>query len=470
VGRALAATLARRLRVAGISRAPPGGSAAAWDEWRRADLFNLREAEAALAGATYAVYLVHGMMPSARLTQGSFADLDLVCADNFARAAKHAGVEQIVYLGGLIPEGGRLSAHLESRLEVEETLAGYGVPVTVLRAGMVIGGGGASFEILERLVKRLPAMICPRWTLTRMQPVAIDDVVSLLAFAVGEPACFRQIFDVGAPEALTYRDLMALTAEVVGVRRPMVPVRVVTPALSRLWVSLVTGAPRALVGPLVESLRHEMVARDHRLADMAGLEPTPVRVALERALAFHSKEQPTRSHAEARRAVVASIRTAPHVRSVQRMRLPPGRDAAWAADEYARWLPSALRGMLRVEVDPDRTCRFYFGSMKRPLLELTYADERSRPDRQLFYVSGGLLARTHAADGGRARFELRQVLDRRTLITAIHDYRPRLPWSVYRATQARFHAAVMSAFGRHLARAPAAQSDGVRDSRSASGR
>jgi uncharacterized protein YbjT (DUF2867 family) len=450
VGRALAGALAKRLRVVGISRAVPREVVAPFSEWRRADLFNLREAEAALAGAKYAVSLVHSMLPSAPLTQGSFADLDLVCADNFARAAKRAGVEQIVYLGGLIPEEkGDLSPHLQSRREVEKTLGAYGVPVTVLRAGMVIGGGGASFEILARLVQRLPAMICPRWTLTRMQPVAVDDVVKLLAFAVGERACFGQTFDVGAPEALSYRDLMALTAELLGVKRPMVPIRFFTPALSRLWVSLITGAPGALVGPLVESLRHEMVARDHRLADMAGLAPTPVRTALERALAF----EPAKKH-EPR---VPSVREAPHVRSVQRMRLPAGADAAWAADEYARWIPTALRGLMRVEVDPDRTCRFYFAWIKAPLLELTYASDRSHPDRQLFYVTGGLLTSSRATQGGRARFELRQVLDGRTLITAIHDYRPELPWYVYRATQARFHAAVMHAFGRHLAHAPMGQ-------------
>ncbi len=435
VGKALASTLAKRLRVAGISRAIPREAAPDFAEWRRADLFNLREAEAALAGAKYAVYLVHSMLPTARLTQGSFADLDLICADNFARAAKLAGVEQIVYLGGLIPEqNSALSPHLASRLEVEKTLGAYGVPVTVLRAGMVIGGGGSSFQILERLVRRLPAMVCPSWTRTRMQPVAVDDVVKLLAFAVGEPACFGQIFDVGAPEAMSYRELMALTAELIGVRRPMVPVPLFTPALSRLWVSLITGAPGTLVGPLVESLRHEMVARDHRLADMAGLTPTPVRTALEQALASAPPKRASSATEPAPSVTAGRARERPHVRSVQRMRLPAGCDAAWAADEYARWLPRGLRGLLRVEVDPDRTCRFYFGSMKHALLELTYVGDRSHPDRQLFYVSGGLLTSTRATNGGRARFELRQVLDSRTLVTAIHDYRPRLPWYVYTAT------------------------------------
>ncbi len=279
IGHALGVKLAERFDVVGTSRAERQPDRH-FTAWRRGDLFNLREAEAILAGARFAIYLVHSMLPSARLTQAAFEDLDLLCADNFARAAKKAGVEQIVYLGGLVPDTKDLSPHLASRLEVEETLGRYGVPVTTLRAGLVIGGGGSSFEIMTRLVERLPAMVVPKWTLTRMQPVAVDDVVALLSFVVGRKECYGETYDVGAPEALDYRTLMAMCAEILGLKRSMVPVPLFTPGLSRLWVSLVTGAPRALVAPLVESLRHEMVARDLRLAELAGLTPTPVRAAM----------------------------------------------------------------------------------------------------------------------------------------------------------------------------------------------
>ena len=434
VGKALASALSARFRVAGLSRSPREAEPP-FDEWRCADLFNLREATAALEGARFAFYLVHSMLPSARLTQGSFADLDLICADNFARAASLAGVEQIVYLGGLVPEGSALSPHLESRLEVERTLGRYGVPLTTLRAGMVIGGGGSSFEILVRLVRRLPAMVCPRWTLTRMQPVAVDDVVRLLSFAVAREECYGQTFDVGAPEALSYRELMVMCASLLGIHRAMVPVRLFTPWLSKLWVQLVTGAPGELVGPLVESLRHQMIARDHRLAAMAGMEPTPVREALRRALAADPV------HLVSPRAPKALL-----VRSVQRMRLPPLRDARWAAAEYVRWLPRVFRKLLRVQIDPQGRCRFGLPLLRAPLLVLTPAEDTTT-DRQLFFVTGGLL--TKQGQGGR--FELRQVLDGRTLLTAIHDYGPRLPWYLYRWTQARVHAWVMGAFRRHLA-------------------
>jgi uncharacterized protein YbjT (DUF2867 family) len=442
VGQALAAQLSRRFRVVGLSRSEraPGAHVS---EWRKVDLFNLREAERGLEGAKYAVYLVHSMLPSARLTQGTFEDLDLLCADNFARAAKLAGVEQIVFLGGLLPEQRELSPHLASRLEVEKTLGRYGVPVTVLRAGLVIGGGGSSFEMLTRLVKRLPLMVVPQWTLTRTQPVGVDDVVTLLSFVVGDVASFGETYDVGAREQVDYRTLMAMCAELLGLSRPMVPVPLFTPGLSRLWVSLVTGAPKDLVAPLVESLRHEMLARDLRIFERAKLEPTPLRVAMERALSTDAAPPSAYSAPTNAGSAGPSL-----VRSVQRMKLAESHNAAWAAEEYMRWLPRALRGLIRVEAGEGRDVTFFLVLFRVPLLVLTYAPERSTPDRQLFFVTGGALAR---ADH-RGRFELRQVLDGRTMLTAIHDFAPRLPWLLYVLTQAKFHAWVMAAFRRHIAR------------------
>jgi uncharacterized protein YbjT (DUF2867 family) len=447
VGRALARALAPDHHVVGLSRgaSAPDADVAAW---RACDLFSLLDAERALEGADLAVYLVHSMMPSAHLTQGGFRDFDLVCADNFARAARKAGARQIVYLGGLTPPGQSLSAHLESRLEVERALEGYGVPVTTLRAGLVLGPGGSSFEMLRRLVERLPAMLCPAWTSTRMQPIALADVVSLLRYVLGREACFGQNYDVGSPDVLNYRELIGLTGELLGRRRATFAVPFLTVGLSRLWVRLITGAPLALVGPLVESLAHEMVAGDRRLQAMADVPGLDARAALALALAPAPPVAPKAYRPNAPGA-------ARRVRSVQRMRLPPGRDAAWAAEEYVRWLPTFFRGLLRVEVDAARVCRFRLVGVG-VVLELTPAPARSTPDRQLFYVTGGLLARPTK----RARFELRQVLDGTVLLAAIHDFEPRLPWPIYTLTQAPFHKHVMLAFGRHLARGHRALASG----------
>ena len=152
IGQSLGPILSQDFHLVGLSRSPrkdPGHYA----EFRQADLFSLKDTERALEGADYVVYLVHSMMPSARLVQANFRDLDLVCADNFARAAKMQGVQHMVYLGGLVPDGS-LSEHLASRAEVEDVLRSTGVPVTVLRAGLVVGASGSSFQILLRLVKR----------------------------------------------------------------------------------------------------------------------------------------------------------------------------------------------------------------------------------------------------------------------------------------------------------------------------
>lgn len=460
VGKALVGKLvAEGHEVIGLSRrsraAGPGGIA-----YRACDLFSLRDADEALAGADIAFYLVHSMMPSARLTQGRFEDFDLICADNFARAARRNQVKQLVYLGGILPgERDALSPHLQSRLEVERTLAGQGVPLTTLRAGLILGAGGSSFEIMRRLIERLPAMILPRWTATRAQPVALADVVHLLAFVVGREATHGRSFDVAAPEVTTYRELMAMLAEELRLRhRPSLPVPLLTPKLSRLWVTLITGAPKELVAPLIGSLEHEMLARNDDLAQMAGLRPMSLQEALRTALRDDANE-PASERATAPHAFVApdpALRSGRLVRSVQRMTLPNGRDAAWAAHTYMRWLPRALRSIVFVDVDGNGRCVFYLGPRRYglQLLVLDYAPERSGPDRQLLYVTGGILF-TPAGPGVRpARFELRQILDGRTLITAIHDFHPRLPWLIYAATQALFHAWVMSRFRRHLARSP----------------
>jgi uncharacterized protein YbjT (DUF2867 family) len=445
VGHTVAEQLARRanrLEIVGLTRGRREATGA-WDRLVTCDLFSLVDVEQALQGARYALYLVHSMLPSARLVQGSFADLDLICADNFGRAARKRGVEQIVYLGGLIPEGVTLSRHLESRREVEAALAAHGVAVTTLRAGMVIGSGGSSFEILTRLVRRLPAMVLPSWTERFCQPIDLETTAALIDHAVGRPEVYNQTYDIGGPEVLRYREMIQIVGDQLGMPRKTVGVPLLTPKLSRLWISLITGAPAALVAPLIESLRHDMVCRDRRLQVMAGLQGSSFRDSVTRALRAETRAKPS-----AYRAAPPAPLTG--ARSVQRIPLPAGRDAEWAAREFMRWLPRGVWPPLRVEVERDRTCSFYGLGGTRPLLVLRFAAERSASDRQLFYVVGGRLARP----SDRARLEFRVTPDRHHLLTAIHEYLPRLPWWLYVITQAYVHRWVMRRFGRHLADCP----------------
>ena len=460
VGSALRADLAGDHRVVGLTRSPTRAALHDPDdpvEWRHADLYSVRETERGLAGADVAVYLVHSMLPSSRLTQGTFADLDLILADNFARAAERCGVRQIVYLSGLLPsDTDDLSVHLRSRYEVEQTLAAHGTPVTTLRTGLVVGPGGSSLRILVNLVRRLPAMVLPSWTNSRTQPVALRDVVRAIRLVLGRPDSFEGVFDVAGPDVMTYREMMEQTGEVMDLDRPMFGVPLLTPGLSTLWVSLVSGSPRALAGPLVASLRHDMVVRDNPVQRAIEPDALGFQNALRRSLSPEGTLLPD-PRQSIREKDDATIREAQLVRSVQRFDLPAGRDAEWAGREYMRWLDGFAGPLIRVRVDEsvgELRASFHVRPLPRPVLELTFAPDRSEPDRALFYVTGGLLAdRDH---GARARLEFRSVLGGDCLIAAIHDFAPRLPWGLYRLTQAVAHLFVMNRFGHHLSRLAAA--------------
>lgn len=449
VGKALVRALAPGREVIALARRVEGQPRAAGVEWRACDLFSLEDAERALVGAEVAVYLVHSMMPAAALTQARFDDLDLICADNFARAAAASGVRHIVYLGGLLPASGeRLSRHLESRLEVERTLGSHGVPVTTLRAGLIIGAGGSSFEMMARLVGRLPFMLGPRWTRSISQPIDLADAVTLLEHAIARPELAGRAYDIAGPDVVSYAELLRMTGRAQGKRTRVVTLPIRTVKLSLLWVSAITGAPQALVRPLVESLRHDMVATDGLVLQAgAGLRARGLQESLARAVEEQAALERARA-AEPR--VRRGGRTKDRrVCSVQRLRAGPGRDARWVADEYVRWVPRFLAPMLRVSVDERGTCRFFLWPLSRALLELTPASERGSVDLRISYVSGGLLARQ--VPGARARLEFRTVLAGGIVLAGVHDFVPRLPWLIYKHTQAVVHLVIMRAFGRHLA-------------------
>ena len=443
IGSALAPRLSDRYRMIGLSRSA-GAEIAGYETIRRVDLFLRKNTEAALEGADIAIYLVHSMMPSARLVQAHFSDLDLLCADNFARAARSQGVKHIVYVSGLLPDQADLSEHLESRLEVERVLAAYDVPVTTLRAGIVVGSRGSSFQILSRLVHRLPMMVCPSWTSTKTQAVDLEGLLRVMAAVVDTENPVTHTYDVAATPAISYRELMGAMANVLGVRRMMLPVPFVTPRLSGLWVAMTTGAPMSLVAPLVESLKHEMTARTDRAFRHPAERPIGVEAMLRGALESAAPER-----RDAPKAFRGLRRTPgpPTVVSVQRMALPPGKDSTWAADEYLSWLPRGIGHFVPISVVSDGDKVEFRLMRKGPVL--LHLERRSTQDpekRRVFRVLGGLLARQTE----RGRLEFREVLDGGTLLVGLHEFCPRLPWWIYRVTQALFHAWVMGRFARHL--------------------
>ena len=220
------------------------------------DMSDVNQLAAQLAGCTAAYYLVHSMETTGR----SYAERDRHLAANFAEAAASAGVGRIIYLGGLGEMGVGLSQHLRSRRDVERSLASTGVPITTFRAAMVMGAGSASFEILRYLVERLPVMVTPSWVKTESQPIAITDVLHWLVRCLGVSETTGKTLEIGGPDVLPYRDLMRVMAEELNLpRRLIVPLPVLTPKLSSLWISLVTPVSYRIARPLGEGLRNRVV-------------------------------------------------------------------------------------------------------------------------------------------------------------------------------------------------------------------
>jgi uncharacterized protein YbjT (DUF2867 family) len=221
-----------------------------------ADADSLR---AALADMDAAYYLVHS------LESDDFEKKDADAALNFGGAAAEAGVDRIVYLGGLGVDDGELSAHLRSRRQVEQLLGVAGVPVTALRAAVVIGHGGISWEITRQLVDHLPAMITPRWVNTRTQPIALPDVIRYLVGVLEHPDAKGRVFEIGGPEVLRYIDMLNRAAKLRGKPLPNVTVPLLTPRLSSSWLALVTDVDRATARNLVESMTNEVVVNDRSI-------------------------------------------------------------------------------------------------------------------------------------------------------------------------------------------------------------
>ncbi|MER5480121.1 SDR family oxidoreductase [Streptomyces sp. NPDC002734] len=267
-GRLVPELLAAGHRVRCLARSPGKLRDHPWAgeaEVVRGDVTDQESTAEAMRGVDVAYYLVHALG-----TGSGFEETDRRAARIFGEQARAAGVRRIVYLGGLTPAGvpvEELSPHLRSRSEVGRVLLESGVPTAVLRAAVIIGSGSASFEMLRYLTERLPVMVTPSWVRTRIQPVAVRDVLRWLVGCARLPADVNRTFDIGGPDILTYRDMMRGYAEVAGLPpRVIVPVPVLTPRLSSHWVGLVTPVPASIAKPLTESLRHEVVCGEHDIS------------------------------------------------------------------------------------------------------------------------------------------------------------------------------------------------------------
>jgi uncharacterized protein YbjT (DUF2867 family) len=247
----------------------------------RGDVLDPSSLDSALQNVQTAYYLVHLMSGSA-----DFESEDRQAAKNFADAAKQAGVKRIIYLGGLGDDADpKLSPHLRSRHEVGEILRDSGIETIEFRAGMVIGAGSLSYQLMKSLTDRLPVMICPRWLITATQPIAIDDVLAYLVAAKDLPTGESRMFEIGSPDVVTYGELIREYARQKGLRRWLIFVPVLTPYLSGLWLALVTPATYEVGRHLIEGLKNPTVVRDRKALDAFPIRPMGVKEAVQRAIA-----------------------------------------------------------------------------------------------------------------------------------------------------------------------------------------
>ena len=260
------------------------------------DVFQPETLPAAMDGIHAAYYLIHSMSGTA-----DFPERDKVAARNFSTTAKDAGVEHVIYLGGLgDPDAEDLSVHLRSRHETGDVLREHGPTLTELRAAVIVGSGSASFEMIRNLAERVPVMVCPRWVFTRIQPIGIADVMRYLVSALELDACRGRIIQIGGADVLTYGEMMTGYARARGLRRWLVPVPVLSPRLSSYWVHWVTPIPADIARPLIDGLKNEVIARDDSAAEcFPEIEPIGYAEAVRRTLAKLDAGEVTTSWSDA---------------------------------------------------------------------------------------------------------------------------------------------------------------------------
>ena len=408
--------------------------------WRRCNGFCLDEVEEATKNVDILVYLIHSMLPSSALAQGCFSDFDLYLADNFARSAKKNGIKRIIYLSGIIPPDKELSTHLKSRYETEKALSEYGNHLTTLRAGLIVGRNGSSFVILERLIKRLPALICPSWTLSKTQPIDISDVMASIVYAIDHYEKLDAIYDIAGPDVMTYREMLEITAQVLEKKRPIFNVPLFSLSLSKLWVSKVTSTGSSLVYPLVDSLRHDMVADKKKQLVLENHAYVSFRKSLINGI---DRRKRGLLHRFMHYNASFSFRWLENVTSIQRIPLGDDPRSCDTAQYYFEWL-NRFSPVIKVTTEKDKV--FIRLAKRKPLLVMARSIEEAG-GRIIFQIIGGMLSRNHSFGG---RFEFVPIPSSNCVLVALVNYQPSLPWFIYKYSQAIAHLLVTSSFSRYF--------------------
>jgi len=401
--------------------------------WTEVDLFSFSSTTEAFKDTDIAVYLVHSMLPSTRLFQGSFHDTDLMLADNFANACIDNNVKQIIYLSGIVPQG-KVSLHLESRKEVEDVLLSTGIPCTILRAGLIVGNGGSSFEILKNLSINLPVMVLPKWTQSKTQVIELDDMIEIIKRVTNDPTYFNRVLNITNGENLKYKDLIKLTAKHVGKKTIFIPVPINYTSFSKLWVTIFGQSQYNLVSPLVDSL----------LCDFSEIQPDKLIIDFIQSKNFKDMLNKISVKKHIKRRIKKTENQKNNVRSIQRLTTQIKYKVEDVANSYLEWLPSYTNFIVKVEKNHDIIKFYLFGLF--PLLILKYIPDLKMINRAKFHVVGGLLTKTK--DTGWLEF--RSVSSGKFVLASINEFVPSLPWYIYKYSQAMIHKFVMIEFGKYL--------------------
>jgi nucleoside-diphosphate-sugar epimerase len=416
--------------------------------WRSCEPFSRQDVEVALAGCDYIIYLVHTRVPTARLDQAECENMDLLIADNVARAARLKGIKHIIYLSSLVPKVNVSSEFLDRRNEVIEALSNYGTPLTVLRAGLVVAPGSNAVRLLANIATRLPIVLIPHWADKRRQPIAVIDVIRAIRFCLGNQETYGKDYDIGGPLVLTFRDMLQKAATYLKKKHIAIKVPIFPARLYAWYLHLLDRrAHPALIKLTVEALRHDLIVRDNPLQQFIAENSVMPREMIDPYLKKWGRIPPN-PRQPFQKKYMAGLRSKSNVRSIQRIVLQQGRNATWVADTFFQWLPHFARPFVLCEVDETGTCRIFSRFPKLHLLTLAFQQKYSSPDRRMYFITGGLLARGH--DELLPRFEFRDVLGGRYTIAAIHDFRPQLPWGLYMLTQAAIHLIAMRAFQKYM--------------------
>ncbi len=414
--------------------------------WKRCNGFSLLDIEQATKDVDILIYLIHSMAPTSTLSEGSFADFDLLLADNFSRAAKTNKIKKIIYLSGLIPNEKNLSEHLRSRLEVEKTLAQYSNSVTTLRAGLIIGKNGSSFKILERLIKRLPLLICPKWTLKKSQPIDIEDVLNSLNYVIKNyQQLKRSSYDIAGPNIITYQQMLKLTAKILQQKRYFLNVPLFSPRFSKLWVAKVSGTSYKLVSPLIDSLKHNMIACPQTQLILPNYTYKGFENSLRSGI---TKESGSWMRILINYNSVINLHWMETATFIARFRTKNMITAQSLGDHYFSWLERTLF-FLNIHKKDKKNFSLVFCGIK--ILQLKKNQERTTRDRSVYYITGGVLAAKKTFNG---RIEFRYIEQNQVFLISLIDFKPSLPWFIYKYTQAVIHKLIMNKFKKYLLKTP----------------